>query len=309
MTAIFAIEPTDGDAVIVRNVSTGNGQLPTGYTSMVSVRVGESVVLYAHDRASGAAGVYRLTADAPFLEASDVKVDLSAQAWDSLHTFVLGNQPYLMGYEKEHGHFCFYPVNSDLSVGVPYDFYFARNTPTNGFTSVGVYSSVSEIVFTGYEFDTGTVANFTLAVVPTSIGDAPALLAQNVWYHHWAKGWTHFAFFQLGGSNFFFKINTMKLNVNIDHMQDDPSQGSVEVGSWLQNLLPEAMDVTTSAIVPWSTGEPRLITYVGSTGQATVRRIHADCQGWSTLAAFDASSGVTQTIPYRVGDNSFALFY
>lgn len=308
MTALFAIEPSDGDGITVRDMSTEAGQLPSGYTSMVPVKVGDSVVLYAHDRSSGTAGIYRLQAEAPFVEATDVKADLSAQAWDSLHTFVLGNEPYLMAYESQHGNFCFYPVKSDLSLAVPYDFLFARNTPTNGFTSVGVYPSVNQIVFTGYQFDTGTVANFTLAVVPVSIGDAPPLLAQNVWYHQWAKGWTHFAFFQLGGSNFFFKINTLKLNVNIDHMQDDPSQGSVEIGSWLQDLLPEAADVTTAAIVPWDTGEPRLLTYVGTSGQATVRRVHADCQGWSTLATFDTISGFTQTVPYRIGNSSFVLF-
>ena len=60
---------------------------------------------------------------------------------------------------------------------------------------------------------------------------------------------------------------------------------------------------------PWTNGEPYLLTYIASSGATVVYRIHADCQGWTSLAACSTEKGATQTIPYRIGSNSFVLFY
>lgn len=309
MTSIYAINPATSGVTLDPVWQQAAAELAAGYTAMIAVQAGATTALYAYNQATQKADVYTLTDRAPWVQLSSAKVDLSGPAWESLSTFVLGNEPYLMTYEKTHGNFGFYRIAPDLTVSKPYTFYFARNTPTHGFTTVGVYSSLSQITFTGYSFDTGIVANFSLAVTPSSADGTPPLLAQNVWYHQWAKGWTRFAFFQLGGSNFFFKINTAKLNVNIDHMQDNPAMGSVEVGSYLQAQLPDALNVTNTAHIPWTNGEPYLLTYIASSGATVVYRIHADCQGWTSLAACTTEKNAALTIPYRIGDHSFVLFY
>lgn len=310
MTSIYSIRPADGGVALDPVWTQAAGGLPAGYTALVPVQVGGTTALYAHDKATGRTDVYTLTGDAPWVRLAEARPELSGgPAWDSLATFVLGNEPYLMTYERERGTFGFFRIAGDLTVGKPYSFALPRNTPTHGFTTVAAYTSLGQITVTGYSFDTGVVANFSLAVTSSSAGGVPALLAQNVWYHQWAKGWTRFAFFQLGGANFFFKINTAKLNVNIDHMQDNPAMGSVEVGSYLQAQLPDALAITQAAHVPWASGEPYLLTYVASSGATVVYRIHADCQGWTRLHACTTELGAAQAIPYRIGDVSYVLFY
>jgi hypothetical protein len=92
-------------------------------------------------------------------------------------------------------------------------------------------------------------------------------------------------------------------------MQDNPALGSVEVGSYLQEQLPDALSITNTAIVPWANGEPMLLTYIAATGATVVYRIHADCQGWTSLHACTAEKRAAQVIPYRIGATSYALFY
>jgi hypothetical protein len=309
MSAIYSISPA-ADGVALDKVWAGDaGGLAAGYSALVPVQVGDVTALFAYDRASGATDVYTLTGEAPWLQKASARPDLTGQAWDSLSTFVLGNEPYLLAYEAVHGTFGFYRVSADLTVSKPYSFAFARNTPTAGFSTVAPYSSLGEMFFVGYSFDTGIVANFSLTVTATSAGGVPPLLAQNIWYHQWARAWTHFAFFQLGGANFFFKINTGKLNVNIDHMQDNPAMGSVEVGSYLEAQLPDALAITNAAHVPWANGEPRVLTYVAGSGKTVIYRIHSDCQGWTALGSDVTEIGATNTITYRIGAASFVLLY
>lgn len=309
MTSIYAIKPAPNGVTFNQVWAQAASGLAAGYTALVPVQVGAATALFAYNKTTQKADVYTLTDSAPWVQLSSAKIDLAGPAWDSLSTFVLGNDPYLMTYEREHGNFGFYRIANDLTVSKPYTFYFARNTPTHGFTTVAAYTSLGQVTFTGYDFDTGIVANFSLAVTSSSADGVPPLLAQNLWYHQWAKGWTRFAFFQLGGANFFFKINTAKLNVNIDHMQDNPAAGSVEVGSYLQAQLPDALSITNTAHVPWSNGEPYLLTYIASSGATVVYRIHADCQGWTNLNACTTEKDASQTVPYRIGNTSFVLFY
>jgi hypothetical protein len=307
MTSIYAIK-SSANGVVLDQVSSGGGLAP-GYTAMAAVPVGAATALFAYDRAAEKTDVYTLTAGAPWAQLTHARPQLAGPPWDRLTWFTLGNEPYLMTYEREHGTFGFFRVAPDLTVGKPYSFAAPRNTPTKGFSTVAAYPSLGQIVFTGYSVDTGAVANFSLAMVSSSSGVAPPLLAQNLWYHHWAKGWTNFAFFSLGGANFFFKINTAKLNVNIDHMLDNPILGSVEVGSYLQEQLPDALAITSTTTVPWAYGEPHLVTYIAPTGATALYRIHADCQGWTRLDAAVTERHATQLVAYRIGASSHVLLY
>jgi hypothetical protein len=309
MTSIYSIKPTANGVAVDRVWAQGASGIAAGYTALATVPVGATTALFAYNKATQSAEVYTLDGSAPWARLASARPELSGPAWDNLTSFVLGNEPYLMAYEREHGTFGFFHVARDLALSAPYSFSAPRNTPTQGFSTVAVYSSLGQTTFTGYSFDTGTVANFNLSVIASSRDGVPPLLAQNVWYHQWAKGWTRFAFFQLGGANFFFKINTAKLNVNIDHMQDNPALGSVEVGSYLQEQLPDALAITSTAHVPWSNGEPHLLSYIASSGATAVYRIHADCQGWTKLHTGTTEKHAAQVIPYRIGGASYALFY
>lgn len=309
MNSIYAIQPS-GAGVTLKSVWTDKkGGIAAGCTAMTTVQTGGKTVLYAYNRSLQSTRAYFLTEKAPFVKDSGARPSLKGGPWDSISSFTLGNQQYLMAYRADTGVFAFYQINADLTVSKPYNFSFIRNTPTQGFTMVAPYTSLGQVYFAGYSFVDGLVANFSLSVVSSTADGTPPLLAQTVWYHHWAKGWTHFAFFQMGGSNFFFKINRDKLNVNIDHMQDNPANGSVEVGSYLQAKLPDALLIDNTAAIPWEDGEPRLLTYIKSSGATVVYRIHADCQGWTSLAAANTVKNAGQTIAYRVGNTSFALFY
>jgi hypothetical protein len=222
---------------------------------------------------------------------------------------VFGNDRYLMTYRADHGTFGFFKIASDLSASPPYTVAYPRNWPTKDFTTVVPFASLGAQYILGYNFEHGTVAIYSLTTVTSAPGGVPALLAQNSWYHTWAKGWTHFAFFQVGGANFFFKINLDKLNVNIDHIQDNPAAGTVEVGSWLQSQLPDAEIIDVAATIPWANGEPYLITYIAKSGKTEVLHVHADCLGWTREASGATVAGATLVVPYRVGDASYALFY
>ena len=313
MSTLYAVREADETCSLEPVWHGEAGALLAGCTAMATLMVSGKPVLFAFSKLTHQTAVYALSDSAPWISKTaalaDLGTSLGKTAWDSLNAFVLGNQPYLMAYERSSGTFGFFAVAADLSLSEPYLFVLVRNTPTQGFTSVGVYSSLGQIVFTGYDFDTGLVANFTLAVTATSPPGVPPLLALNVWYHQWARGWTRFAFFQLGGANFFFKINTGKLNVNIDHMQDNPAMGSVEVGSYLQAQLPDALQISHSALVPWAGGDPMLITYIASSGKAELYRIHADCQGWTGLCSAGLDSAGSLLPTWRIKGTSLVLLY
>lgn len=309
VSKLFAVRPTPTvDKLSVDPIDTA-AALPLGYTNIVFLRVGNNPYLCAYNAKTGDTDLYVLTEEEPWVTPVASRVDLSGGPWDCLTTFVLGNDPYLLTYRAKDGMFGFYRVAPDLSSSPPYSFYFSRNTPTTGFTEIAPVSSLGAQYVLGYNFDDGTVAAFSVSVTTSSAGGVSPLIALNVWYHHWAKGWTRFAFFQLGGANFFFKINTAKLNVNIDHLNDDPAAGTVEVGSFLQSQLPDALAITNSAILPWTHGDPYLITYISSSGSTSIYRIHGDCLGWTMAASRITVAGASIVVPYSIGDNSYSLFY
>jgi hypothetical protein len=308
MTKIYAVTAAD-NSVSVKPVNLGDASLDEGYTSIASLQAGKNTIVYAFDKTTKKADVYEVSGKAPFIKkvvsGSD---ELNLFAWDSIKSFVLGNRPYLLAYESKGGTMGFYEVSDDYSLSKPYTFINRRDWPTKGFSEVTPFVSLGLVYVLGYSVDDGTVAIYSLNVVSSGPAGAPALLMLNVWYHHWAKGWTDFAFFTLGQSNFFFKINKMKLNVNIDHIQDNPAMGTVEIGSWLQAQMPNALDVTLDTIIPWTKGEIYLGTYDDKTNNVDVYRIHPDCEGWTLQDSVTASES-TQMLSYRIGNTSYMLLY
>jgi hypothetical protein len=271
--------------------------------------VGNRIVLVGYNKLTETTVTYTLEATDPWIRPIDSRIDLTGGPWDIVDTFVFGNDPYLMTYRSDHGAFAFFKITADLSASLPYTFEFPRNWPTKGFTTVAPFSSLGAQYVLGYDFAHGTVAIYSLTTTTSAPRSAPALLAQNVWYHTWARGWTHFVFFQLGGANFFFKINIDKLNVNIDHIEDKPAAGTVEVGSYLQSQLPDAAAITAASRIPWQYGEPHLMTYIAISGKTEIFRIHADCLGWTRLCSTETFPGARLVVPYRIADTSYALIH
>lgn len=315
MNAIYSVKAASDSAqgALTQVWAQADSGLANGYTSVYSASVGGRAVLFAFASATQQLDAYILTGADPFIEKSTSSVKLpppmANATWDKLRGFVLGNITYLLTYSSKGGQFGFFAVSNDLQISPPTIFTSSHSTPSTGFTEVAPYTSLGTQYIAGYDYSTGRVENFSVSVVPTSTSGTPPLLALNIWYHLWAKGWTNFSFFQLGGANFFFKINKLKLNVNIDHMQDNPALGSVEVGSWLQDQMPDAISITAAGIIPWANSEPYLLTYIASSGVTAFYKIHSDCLGWTPQASTITVKGATLVVNYRIGDTSYVLLY
>jgi len=309
---IFAVRPSSTPETVSLDLvwtQGDGGGLDGGYTSATPIPADGSLALLAYDKTAQRTDVYALSPAEPWVKRVGSGINLDGGPWDTVDNFVLGNERCLLTYRTEDGTFGFFRLGKDFSVSAPYKVQMLRNTPTTGFTTVAPFTSLSGQYILGYNFNDGTVAAFSVTVTPSSPPNVPPLLFLNVWYHHWARGWTRFAFFQMGGANFFFKINTAKLNVNIDHLQDNPAAGTVEVGSFLQSQLPDALSIDVAASLPWSHGEPYFLTYIASSGATKVYHIHADCLGWTQVAARATVAGASLIVPYRLGDATYALFY
>jgi hypothetical protein len=284
--------------------------LANGYDNLLNVTSNGKNFLYAYTKLSGTFDLYLLTEDAPYFElVKSGSTELQAKSWDILKTFVLGNKNYLMAYEKISGYFGFYEIAEDLSLSEnPYLFFNKRDWKTQNFTTVEPMVSLGLMYIVCYDSEMGTVAVFSLDVIAQSANGIPPFNMLNVWYHHWAKYWENFVFFQFGQSNFFFKINKGKLNVNIDHMQDNPAQGSVEIGSWLQDKLPNAIDVSLATKVDWEYSTPHFLTFNPKLQIADLYRVHADCQGWTKLDQVSIAQA-TILCSYQIRQTSYVLFY
>lgn len=308
MTTLFSVTPA-ATGVTLQPVLPAGSSLPDGYTSITTLQSGETTVLYAFNKNNKKTDVFRLSDTAPFFSPiTSGSNELKLFEWEILKSFILGNKPYLLAYESKKGTFGIYEVNNDLSLSKPFTFVKPRNWPTQGFSEVTPFVSLGLLYVLCYSITTGTVAIFSISMISSSEDGTPPLKMLNEWYHLWAKGWQDFAFFQLGPCNLFFKINKLKLNVNIDSILDSPADGTIEVGSWLQDLLPNAMEVTLAGMIPWPNGEPFLCTYDGTANEINVYRIHPDCKGW-TLLNTTAAGEATQQLSYRTGDLSFLLLY
>jgi len=308
---IYRVVATPGSPEVTLEPAWEQGAragLPPGLTQALPLTLGGSVFLLGYDKASDRASVYELTAGAPSIVPGKAP-ELVGGPWDLLDVFTLGDEPYLVAYSAQRGIFNFYHVKPDWTLSPPYSVVQTRMTSAVGFTTLKAFTSIRSQYLFGYNAETGTVGVWSVTVRPTSIEARPPLHAANSWYWQWARGWTRFAFFQLGGANFFLKTNVVKLNVNIDHLQDDPADGSVEVGTHLESQLPDAIAIDLVAPLLSAHGDVHFMTYVAKSGIAKVYRVHGDCRGWTQVGAGTTPSGSTHLAPYRIGDDVYVLFY
>jgi hypothetical protein len=299
----------DGDDCTVMLEKTweqsGAAPLATGYRHMVPIAVGGQQHLIAVD-AKGEASVFRVGDKDPWLAPVASKLDLGGP-WDIIEPFQMGNVPHLLAYRSEDVQFSFVPLGDDLSSGAPYD-YGRRREPgtTKGFDVAQPFTVNGAVYYLCYSFDGGNVFIYSLAVTATSPPSSAPLISQPVWLHQWARKWTRFAFFELGGETFFLKTNVGKLNVNIDHVLDNPSEGTVEVGTYLD--LKDALDLDICRSFYLGGGDPYFVTYMEN-GETTVNRFNGDCKGWVEESRDTTLEGATQIVPFQIEQACYLLFY
>jgi hypothetical protein len=286
----------------------GGGDIAAGLTNLVTFPWKDGVALLGQ-AADGSVDSYLLTATAPYVTPAHAKIDLGGKC-DILQAFVIGGVQHLIAYYADSGKLSFHRVNADLSVSKAFVYSRLRSPGlTAGWTMLQPLTYLGMVYYVSYDSKTGTVEMFDVNVTAVAQGDQPPLQTMNVWSWQWAHGWQNFAFFQLGGENFFFKINVEKPNVNIDHLSLDPNSRSNEVCTQKGDLMPYNQDkglIVRS--IAMTGGTPYLVTYQPS-GETAFLRVTSDCQGWMQEAQATNPSGASDIVTYRIGADGFVLVY
>jgi hypothetical protein len=274
------------------------------YSHVFPLAVGRELHLVCVD-GDGAASAFRVRDDHAWIVPVESELRLGGP-WDIVQPFVLGNVPHVLAYASEMGHFAFYPIGSDLRSEAPFRFTRRRGPDaTAGFDVTQPMNIRGAVHYLCYSSATGRVLIYSLAVTATSPPDTAPLASASVWVHQWAPQWERFAFFELGAGTFFLKTNVGRLNVNIDKVIDNPSEGTVEVGTYLDLDNALELDIVRSFYVE---DAPYFVTYMKD-GTTTLNRFHADCQGWTTEATFTAPRDVAHVVPLQLRDTCHLLFH
>jgi hypothetical protein len=298
-TGIYSILPGEvANTLKVEKVWPKNEDtLPAGYTSSVPFTINSTSHILMYDRTAGKIDVYAVT-NASWM--NNVAHQTLDSGFDSMKLFLLANQPHILAYSAKSGKFEFFQIRKDLTLSLLYTYSKSYgDDATQGYTTVQPFSYRGSVYYLCYDFDTGKIAVYQLSVQAT----AP-LKTTRVYMHQWAQGWTRFAFFQFGGENFFLKTNTTYSNVNIDHIVDDPSQGSHPVGTHLD--LPQDLDAVAAYSMEGE--DPYVITYKKS-GETTFNRIHGDCLGWTQEAALSTVKDADLVVPFQLDSVNYVLLY
>lgn len=294
------------NALTVKSVWSGGGPLAAGFAHLFHFTQDGTPYLLGVT-AKGAATAYRLRAKAPWIEPAKSKIDLGGPC-DIVHPFAIGDRLHLVAYGAKSGLLKFFAINDDLASSKPFE-YFRHRQPgvTTGWTVLQPLTYLNKVYYATYGFHTGSVELFSISVTAATTADGvPPLDTENVWSWVWAKGWTRFAFFQLGGENFFLKTNILKPNVNIDHLDGDPNIRSNEVGTKLVLEDAQRLDICRAFYLDGNT--PYFLTYMKN-GKTTFNRVHGDCLGWTTEARMASVKGASEIVTYGIDGQSFALFY
>jgi hypothetical protein len=286
----------------VFTAGSDNG-LPDGYTAFCPLAGQTSVAAYAS--ATGQADVYAVPAAGQGFAAPAGSQQLTA-GFDVLQPFTLGDQPMAVGYAAATGTFQFYSVSGGTFQALST---FSGTSPTTtGFTTVFTFLDWDEgkpvgTYLLGYEMDTGKVAIYHLSA---GTGTAGSLDVSMVWQpaKPWAEGWTRFGVFQFGPENFFIKTNINYGKVFIDHIMDDPGEGTHPAVT----DLPLPQDLTAVATFTLL-ADPCLATYLASSGEITLNRFQGSLAGWYPGAQATGVTGASQAVSLTGGAAPTLLFY
>ena len=301
---IYSIENTEKRDEL--NISKlGTPSLSSEYTSTSVLTVKGVKYLLGYNKTTGKTDTYILSDKAPFLSSVDNEINLNV-AWDIIEPFYIGNKPHLLCYQSKNGHLYFFPITQTLKSEHPFHFYHHRSPFTTDLTEVKPLVSQGQVFVLGYNGENGFVNIWTVSTTSVSSGYLPPLAVNVVWAHQWAKGWARFAFFTWGNENYFLKTNTWKPNVNIDHVWNDLTKGTNEVGSHLKLKDDQILDIVHPFEV--GPGDPFFLTYLAKTGESNFNRVHGDCLGWTTCATETCITDAKHIVPYRIGETNYALY-
>lgn len=301
---LYRLDVDASGAVAMQEIANA-GKIPADLTHLISLSINGQDHLLGAD-ANGNATLFSLLPTQPFISPG-VPVALNIGPFDMVRAFTLANQAYLITYSAEGGDLNFFELDAEGTVSRPYHYYRKRQPGlTTGWSTLETLTYLNAPYFLAYNDASGDVDLFGIAAQAVSAADTPPLFCNNVWSWTWAKGWGNFAFFQLGGENFFFKINRPYPNINIDHLNTDPAQRSNEVGTHLN--MPDWQDISIVRVLALDHATPILLTYQAS-GKVAFHRIYADCQGWLDGAPISTAANISQIATYRLGSQSFALFF
>ena len=308
MSALYAITlPTQASVLKVEQVWTGSG-IASELKNLIQFPWGGGRLLLGQ-AADGSVQTYKLTSAPPFVAPIATNLDLAGPC-DILQPFVIGGQQHVVAYRSGSGELSFHRVNADLTLSKPFKYHRLRSPGlTTGWTMMQPLTYLGMVYYVTYDKMSGAVEMFNINVTAVPDGDTPPLQTLNVWSWMWAHGWTHFAFFQFGGENFFFKINVDTPNVNIDHLSLDPNMRSNEVCTQKGREMPDNQNpgLKVRPLI-MSHGTPYLVTYM-PTGKTAFFRVYPNCQGWTNESEQNTVQNASDIVTYSIGEQSFALFY
>lgn len=287
--ALYRLDRDNTGALAVSElVSAGAEMFGDEAAAIASLSVNGRACVVAYTRSSGTAKLLAVNPAAPFLE--QLALWSLPKNLDAIEPLVIGNRTVLMCYETVKGFFNFFEIGANCAASQPYTFRRTHEPGTTaGFTMIRSFVAEpgGRVAFMGYNSATGAVAIYTLTTTATSDPGVPPLFALVQWAHLWAKGWMRFAFFRLGGGNYFKKTNATYENVNIDRILEDLTTGSIEVSSYMQAQLPDVLALTIVNPFYQSNGEPHFLTYKPD-GLTRLYRIWGNCEGWDEVGSFQS---------------------
>ena len=250
-------------------------------------------VLAAYSPGQAGVDIYKILGTAPWLSLQGT-VSSGAQC-DILNGFCFSNTRYVVTYQANNGDFDFYSLDATYKTTGHFS-YSRTHAPaaTAGFTMVRSFKIAEGIMLMGYNFNTGAICTYRAAAVSSSPQGTPPMAIHTVWDHVWAPGWTRFAFFSMASEVFFLKTNTKFPTVNIDHVLDNPDQGTSEVSTRMK--LADAQSLTIVEPFVMDNGHPHFIAYRPD-GTLVVYKFHTDCQSWDTLVTVQTPANATEFLP------------
>ncbi|MEZ9524946.1 hypothetical protein [Enterovibrio norvegicus] len=205
---------------------------------------------------------------------------------ETLKGFYFGGQPWLICYHSDSEYAQCYRINTtELTL--------ENRVATRvgaGFTTITPLYYRNDVFFVAYNKNTGAVAKYQMMSPAYS-----PLYCQVSWSATWAQGWTRFAFFRLGGENFFIKTNEKYNKVNIDHFMDSIDLGSHPVLN--ESATPLMLGLSDVQTFYDSNNTPYFYTYQPD-GSMTFNRFDGDCNGWKVALTCQqaANSSLRHTV-------------
>ncbi len=252
-------------------------------SAMVSYSIGADAYLFTYSNKSHHYAIYKVEAGgAALTKTGDGELHYGKAkplAYTIITPFILGGVQYIVAYEPKGGKFDYYALDGKSANGVAdYSYYVGLNPQSRGFTEIDTFNVRYTQYMFAYDTHLGTMIIFQLSVPPIGpkIYTTPYLIANP----SWAPGWVRFACFQWGGENFFLKTNIKEHDVNIDHIFDEPLDGTHPVG----DDLPLSQTLTT--VNPFFHDfAPYFLTFDEKDGAITFNRFHSDAKGWTEQAS------------------------